>query len=387
MSFRWIIQDPSPERVGGTLTLAPIGRQFRDLRRATKKWAARAVGAVLVAGAAAALSLAFAWRFPTPPDVPDPNEPRRHALPESPRLRYETDLRRLSPHHLGVRVYGFVLDTDTQQARSNGWLTVLLDTGATLPLATTAAVERLRLGRDKARAIPVRSFAGALSSLDPLPANEVFLISTESFAEPGAVLTPVKYITPTAFEGVDVIVPPSALAPIGGAVRIDFRQDRFTICESIAACTKGTGWHLSAESKCYTDEQLVGIDARVGRLNGHFMLDLGGVTLISQQAYEASGIMPSAAPQKASLLGSDRKARDAHRLVGPFPALLGSRAGVKIQIPRFWLLDDPVTRQASTCFDSGSLGTEALANCELVLSQHLPRQGMLRCGTPPDEPE
>jgi hypothetical protein len=260
---------------------------------------------------------------------------------------------------------------------------VLLDTGASLAFGTARMGLELPL-----RTAPVsrgaRGFSGSRGVLYPLELGERLAISLPSASVAQSVLTRVDYIAPASLHDAHVIAPPQALAPIGGAVRLDLARDELTICESLDACREGEGYHALAPGNCAEDPELVGIEVSV---HGHALpmhLDTGAPTLLFRRYYDAAKLGEATQQiETGALSGIGGLAPDARLATGVFRFALGSGQPVSRDAALLWVVGAPGTAGPTRCFPAGSVGVDLLEGCQIVIGERPPLRGFVRCQAPP----
>jgi hypothetical protein len=188
----------------------------------------------------------------------------------------------------------------------------------------------------------------------------------------------VTHFGSASLHGADVIAPPQLLAPEGGAVRMDLARRRFVACESIAECAPGNGWQRLAERACPEEPDLIAVDATLNGHPGRFFLDTGGPTLSYRPFWRDNGF--DAAATRAidgELTGLAGPAGDARRLEGRWTLAFGAHRITRV-LDGIWVVGQ-AHASIGRCFPAGSIGTDALADCELVLADLTGEPGLLRC--------
>jgi hypothetical protein len=216
--------------------------------------------------------------------------------------------------------------------------------------------------------------------LYPLEAGEKLTVSIAPRGSPREIITPVEYLAPAALHGAHVIAPPQALAPIGGAVLLDFERDRLLVCESLESCRTGDGWHPLALRSCGEDPELVGIDVAI---NGHALpmhLDTGAPTLLFRRYFDAANLGETTrSTEPGTLSGIGGTAQHAVLASGNWHFTLAAHSAIKLDAYMMWVVGKGGDAGPTHCFPAGSLGTDLLQGCQLVLSERPPLRGYARC--------
>jgi hypothetical protein len=295
----------------------------------------------------------------------------------------EVPLLKLSRVHIAVHALARASGTD----HGRPWArqvpaVVVLDTGASLAFATARVGAEVPL-RTGTTSRPARSFSGARGALYPLEPGESLRIALVPDSDARAVHVPVDHIAPATLHNADVIAPPQAFAPSGGAVALDFRGERLRVCETIAACRPGTGWERLAARPCAKDPELVTVDAAV---NGHSLplhLDTGAPTLLFRRHFEAAQLgqaTRSLAP--GTLTGFGGAAPVAEIATGRWRFAVSDGGRVELDAATLWVVGERGDAGPTRCFPAGSIGTDLLQQCELVLADGTPTTGFIRCRAP-----
>lgn len=305
---------------------------------------------------------------------------RRLARSGSGPQRIELPLVSISRIHVAVDLQALASGTKNGHRWSRrGRVRVVLDTGASLPFGTAQAALRFPLGTAPTSR-GAEGFAGGQGTLYPLDQGERLTLSLLAPESPRTVLVPVEYLAPTTLHDSDVIAPPEALAPIGGAVVLDFARHVFVVCESIAACRRGHGWRALSRRGCPESSATVPVTARIGGSTGRLRLDTGAASLVFHGFYARSHLATLAqSMQTGSLTGISRTSPRATLLRGDFQLEVGDRPGLMRRIDRLWLVGESGDLGPDACARDGSLGTDALHGCQLLLGERRPHRALLRC--------
>jgi hypothetical protein len=346
-----------------------------------------ALGAsVLAAAVSLTLLHAATWVPVDAPPVASPEpppEPRRAARPGVLSKR-EVPLVRLSRVHVAARMNGFLRSSGAGPGERAAVLTVLLDTGSSMPLATVDGQEALGLEVGMDPPLVSRGFSGEASPLFVLSRSQELVLSFEARGAPDAVTLPVAHLSPNRLYGAHVIAPLHLLAPRGGAVGIDFGADRLSVCESAEACLAGGGpWTPLSTSPCVDRPELAVVEARLGGRAETLLLDTGAATLLFEEAYRGTELAGQVtASATGSLFGAGSAEVRAARISGAFAMFLGAGGAIRRAFSSAWVVPVAPEQRPARCATAGSIGADLLEGCRVVLVDGPPLGGFLSCAGP-----
>lgn len=342
-------------------------------------WLAILGAAVAVAGSLALVELARSWPVWL---ASWGRDARRSADPSALPDQFSVPLHRVSRTHVVVAGAAVAVGLANWQGPRGATTTVLLDTGASIPLLTSDGARLLRPETADRLGVKVdmRGSDGHRVTVMPLSEDERLLLTLPGRTGAGPVYTPVWYAVADSLHDAHVIAPPTHLAPKGGAVRLDLRTSALVVCESLESCRPGKGWTRLARRACDKSPELVAVDAAVNDKPARLMLDTGGSTKLFAAFYAQAGLVSSeVARSAAALVGAGGVPADVIQVRGEYRLALGVDAPVRRHAPEM-LVAQPRDRAGGVaCFPDGALGLDALEGCEIVLTEATPRRGYLRC--------
>jgi hypothetical protein len=345
--------------------------------KARSKWLGIIVAAAAVAASLALIEAARSWPLWLATWGQDA---RRRAEPSASPGCFAVSLNWRSPTHVTVvgaaSSVGLAGWRGPRAARAE----VLLDTGLSLPLLTADGAGLLGSEVAQRLAVEIHGFAGQKVTVVPLEESERLQLTLSATTGAGPIVTPVWHYVSDSLHGVHVIAPPTALAPVGGAVRLDLVRSRLVVCEMLEGCLDGTGWTRLAREACSTNPELVAIDAVVNTRPARFMLDTGGSTLLFSEFYAKARLSERETRRSSGqLIGAGDSTIEANRVAGQYKILLGVDQPVMRPAPHLWVARARKRAGPTACFPDGAIGLDLLRGCELVLSEATPRRGYLRC--------
>ena len=214
--------------------------------------------------------------------------------------------------------------------------------------------------------------------------DPLILLTSSQGDSRGAVSSPIDLFIDDSIYGAHVVAPPQWLAPQHGAVRIDLEDFTFTRCESLDDClntgpTDSTDWTSLSNAPCSTSSQLLAVDVEIEGTKTRLLLDTGAPTLLFSALFEEQQWGRFATRESAGqLYGSAGQSLQASRHFGAWDIQLGSKHPIRRQLSSTWTmrLDEGTPTH---CESAGSLGIDALSECQLVVDDSSPVRGFLRC--------
>jgi hypothetical protein len=339
------------------------------------------LGAVALAAAGASLHAArkapigdSAWPAPSAAS----GDRRRSARPGL-RAPVEVPLVRVSRVHVAVKANAFARREGGPEVGSVA--TVLLDTGSSVPLATVDGQDRFALEVGIDPPLVSRGFSGHPSKLFAVAADQSLDLSLDARSAPDGVLFTVRHLSPNRLYGADVIAPPQLLAPRGGAVSLGLADGRFAVCESVEEC-EGRESELVPSSVRICDDrpELVVVDVDLGGAKETMLLDTGAATLVFRDVFERARLQERVQSKRSgTLLGAGSATIGADVVTGDFAWRIGAGARVPRSPKSFWVVSVPEDRRPARCATAGSIGTDALEDCKVVIADGTPARAALTC--------
>lgn len=345
-----------------------------------RRWALLAASAAAL-GAGLLLYLVLSGRLaPAHLAVATETPVKRAARGDLRRPPLELPLVRLSRVHVAVAAQARASGVD----RGEPWerelpILVVLDTGASLAFGTAELGVALPL-RTAPSSRGARSFSGERGSLYPIETGEELTLSVGAAGDPRRVTARVDYLAPATLYGSHVIAPPQALAPIGGATLLDLEHDRLLVCESATECRTGSGWQPLTRRPCPEDPELVGVDVSINGQALPLHLDTGAPTLLFRRYFDAAHLGEATrALEPGSLSGISGAASVAVLATGAYEFQLSAGLGTTLETSMLWVVGQAGEAGPTSCFPAGSIGTDLLKDCQILLDERPGATGAIRC--------
>jgi hypothetical protein len=331
--------------------------------------------------------LYFALEADVAPHAPEDDVDRREARPGSTPERFDAPLVRLSRTHVGVRAHAVVLRGDAGPLTQRD-VTLLLDTGLTVAIATPDGERALDLHVGSGPTIASHGVSGHVSDLPSTGDTERALVSVAPWTSPLHVGTPLGHLGPDRLDGAHAILPPHLLGPRGGAVRLDFRRSRFATCETVRACQGEGEWAPLGEASCHDYPDVLVVPATLAGAPVRLLLDTGGSTLVSRRFADAHDLAPQTTGNAdGHIIGSGGGTLAAKMLEGAFAFGLGPGARLTRTARSLWV-PEALGGAPADCGLDGTLGIDVLAGCALVIADGSPLRASIQCdpGAAPGTP-